>query len=145
VICRGLLRIEEFGAGKIALGAQTYVGDDCLLSSSCAIEIGSHTLIAHGVQILDNNSHPLDPVARARDYEAVRQSGIREKIAEAPVRIGAHAWIGFNAIILKGVTIGENSVVAAGSVVTKDIPANCVAAGNPATIIRSLDEISKRD
>jgi acetyltransferase-like isoleucine patch superfamily enzyme len=142
VICRGLLRIEEFGAGSIVIESQAYIGDDCLLSSSSSIEVGHHTLIAHGVQIFDNDSHPLDPAARCHDYDAVRTGGARQEIAQAPIRIGARAWIGFNAIILKGVTIGENSVVAAGSVVTKSVPDNAIVAGNPAVIVKSIDHVS---
>ncbi len=139
VICRGLLRVEHFGEGRIVIQAHAYIGDDCLLSSAAGIEIGAHALLAHGVQIFDNDSHPLDPAARRRDYESVRTSGVRETIAAAPVRIGAQAWIGFGAIILKGVTIGENSVVAAGSVVTRDVPPDAVAAGNPARLVKSLN------
>jgi acetyltransferase-like isoleucine patch superfamily enzyme len=138
VVCRGLLRIEQFGAGRIVIQTRAYIGDDCLLSSSAGIEIGAHAMLAHGVQIFDNDSHPLDPAARADDYASVTAGGPRQTIASAPVRIGAHVWIGFNVIILKGVTVGENSVVAAGSVVTKEVPACTVVAGNPARVIREL-------
>ena len=69
-----------------------------------------------------------------RDFHAVDG----ETEARAPVRIDAHAWIGCNAIILKGVHIGEGAVVAAGAVVTRDVPPHAVAAGNPARIIRQL-------
>ena len=58
----------------------------------------------------------------------------------APVRIGDKAWIGFNAIILKGVTVGEGAIVAAGAVVTKDVPPYTIVAGNPARVIRTLSE-----
>jgi acetyltransferase-like isoleucine patch superfamily enzyme len=137
-ICRGLLRVEKFGAGAIRIRSKAYVGDDCLLSSSVGIDIGEQVLIAHGVQIFDNDSHPLESSARAGDFAAVLTHGARGVIAAAPVRIERRAWIGFHAIILKGVTVGENSVIAAGSVVTQDIPANSVAAGNPARVIKSL-------
>lgn len=142
VVCRGLLRVEQFGAGRIVLHPHAYIGDDCLLSSSVGIEIGEQAMLAHGVQIFDNDSHPLDPAARSRDYESVLSGGARSPIAAAPVRIGGHAWIGFCAIILKGVTIGDNSVVAAGSVVTRDVPPNAVVAGNPARIVKSVDHES---
>lgn len=142
VVCRGLLRIERFGEGRIVLQPDVYVGDDCLLSASAGIEIGSHAMLAHGVQIFDNDSHPRDPAARAEDYASVSAGGARWEIASAPVRIGAHAWLGFNSIILKGVTVGENSIVAAGSVVTKNVPPNSVVAGNPAVIVKSIDHVS---
>jgi acetyltransferase-like isoleucine patch superfamily enzyme len=138
VVCRGLLRIEKFGAGRIVIGANAYIGDDCLLSSAAGIEIGEHVLLAHGVQIFDNDSHPLDPAARVADYASVHDHGERGVIAAAPVRVGARAWIGFGAILLKGITIGENSVVAAGSVVTRDVPANSVVAGNPAAVVKTI-------
>ena len=138
VVCRGLLRIEQFGAGRIVLRPHAYVGDDCLLSAAAGIEIGEHALLAHEVQIFDNDSHPLDPAARAADYASVLGGGGRGEIAAAPVCVGARAWIGFRALLLKGVTIGENSVVAAGSVVSKSVPANVVVAGNPAVIVKQL-------
>ena len=139
VVCRGLLRIEKFGEGRIEIDASAYIGDDCLLSSSVGIFIGEHVLLAHGVQIFDNDSHPLDPAARVADYASVHAHGDRGQIAAKPVRIGARAWIGFGVIIMKGVTIGENSVVAAGSVVTRDVPPNTVVAGNPAAIVKTIE------
>jgi len=137
-ICRGILRVETFGDGRISLGPRVYLGDDCLLSSSAAIEIGADTLIAHGVQIFDNDSHPVDLEARKQDYAAILSGGPRQPIAAAAVKIGAHAWIGFGATILKGVSIGEGSVVGAGSVVTRDVPPGTVVAGNPAVVVKQL-------
>ena len=64
----------------------------------------------------------------------------RPKLKTVPVKICDNVWIGMNAIILKGVTIGENSVVAAGAVVTKSVPANVVVAGNPAVVIKKLSD-----
>jgi acetyltransferase-like isoleucine patch superfamily enzyme len=139
VVCRGLLRVEKFGSGQIAIATSAYIGDDCLLSAAAQISIGEGAMLAHGVQIFDNDSHPLDPAARLADYALVQTHGERGAIAAKPVSIGARAWIGFNAIIMKGVTIGENSVVAAGSVVTRDVPPNSVVAGNPATIVKTIE------
>jgi len=141
VVCRGLLRVENFGAGRIEIGADSYIGDDCLLSASCGISIGDGVLMAHGVQLFDNDSHPLDAAARAADFAAVLCGGRRGSIASAPIRVGARAWIGFGAIVLKGVAIGEDSVVAAGSVVTRDVPAGTIAGGNPARVLKSLDDV----
>lgn len=141
-ICRGLLRVEYFGDGHITIGDDCYIGDDCLLSSSSEIEIGSGTMLAHGVQIFDNDSHPTNPAERQRDYTAAVSTELqRAQIASAPVRIGSQVWIGFNVIILKGVTIGDASIIAAGSVVTKDVPSHTLAAGNPAVNVKSLANV----
>jgi acetyltransferase-like isoleucine patch superfamily enzyme len=103
------------------------------------VQIGTQALIAHGVQIFDNNTHPTSWRDRELDWRSIStgRTDARPPIAGAPVRIGANAWIGFNSIILKGVTIGERSIVAAGSVVTSDVPPDGVVGGNPARVLRS--------
>ena len=138
VVCRGLLRVESFGHGAIRLGNSVYVGDDCLLSAAAGIEVGDRVLLAHGVHVIDNNSHPLDAATRAADYIAILRGKPRPAIESAVVKINSDAWIGFGAIILKGVTIGEGAVIAAGSVVTADVPAHVVAAGNPARVVKII-------
>lgn len=136
VVCRGVLRCESFGHGKIHIDADTYIGDDCLLSASLGIEIGTGTLLAHGVQILDNDSHPLNWRDRVEDWRAIQSGhGMRGRIGMARVRIGRYVWIGLHSIILKGVTIGDRSIIGAGSIVTKDIPSDVIAVGNPAQIV----------
>ncbi len=88
-------------------------------------------MIGGGVRIQDNDGHPLDPEARRRG-EKVPESAIK------PVVIGCNVWLGARATILKGVTIGDNAVVATGSVVTRDVAANTVVAGVPARAVRHL-------
>jgi acetyltransferase-like isoleucine patch superfamily enzyme len=132
VVCRGILRRESFGDGELIVGDDVYIGDDCIVSCAESVQIGAGTLLGHGVQIFDNNSHPVAPEARAADWAAIRGSGPRAAIESAPVSIGAQAWIGFGAYVLKGVSIGDGAIVGAGSVVTRDVPAGTVAAGNPA-------------
>lgn len=132
VVCRGLLRRETFGDGEIEVGDDVYVGDDVIVSCSTRIEIGPGALLAHGVQVFDNDSHPVDQGERASDWLAVRAGSERGVIAATPVVIRPGAWIGFNAIVLKGVTIGEGAVVAAGSIVTSDVAPGAIVAGNPA-------------
>ena len=95
VVCRGVIRREAFGDGRIAIGDDVYVGDDCILSSSIGITIGSGTLLGHGVQIFDNNSHPVDRAARRLDWNAIRSGGTRAGISSAPIVIGEEVWIGF--------------------------------------------------
>jgi acetyltransferase-like isoleucine patch superfamily enzyme/predicted O-methyltransferase YrrM len=140
-ICRGIVSCENFGQVNLSIDKEVYIGDDTLISCAENIVIGKHTLIAHGVQIFDNDTHPIQPSSRIADWMILlgKSKALRNNIATAPVFISESVWIGCNSIIMKGVTIGKNSIIAAGSVVTDDIPANVVAAGNPATVIKSLN------
>ena len=126
--------------GSIRIGDRTFVGASTFV---CAehIEVGDDILISWGCTIVDHNSHALAWKDRSQDvanwYEGKKDWTAVERAA---VRIGNKAWIGFNAIILKGVSIGEGAIVGAGSVVTRDVPAFTVVAGNPARPIRELEE-----
>lgn len=125
-------------------GAMVTIGDRTFMAGSsivCAekIDIGNDVLISWGCTIVDHNSHALDWASRKNDVVAWAQdkkdwSGVKI----SPVRICDRAWIGFNVIILKGVTIGEGAIVGAGSVVTKDVPPYTMVAGNPAKVIREI-------
>jgi acetyltransferase-like isoleucine patch superfamily enzyme len=145
VICRGLLRIESFQAGQITIGDHVYLGDDSVLSCANRIEIGPATLLSHGVQIFDNDSHPIDADLRERDYKTIfNESSVpRAAIGSAPVVIGPRVWIGFNSIVLKGVTIGEGAIVGAGSVVANSVPPYAVVVGNPARVVKSSVEAGR--
>ena len=123
------------------------VGDFTLLNGALImadekIEIGSYCLISWNVGIADSDFHPLEPAQRLIDAQALapyfKDRPARPKLKTAPVKIADNVWIGMNAVILKGVTIGENSVVAAGAVVTKSVEPNTVVAGNPAVAVRQL-------
>jgi acetyltransferase-like isoleucine patch superfamily enzyme len=115
-----------------------------LMMAEELIEIGSYCLISWNVGIADSDFHPLEPARRRLDALALapfyKGRPSRPSLSTAPVKIGDNVWIGMNATILKGVTIGENSVVAAGSVVAKSVPANAVVAGNPAHIVKQLEQ-----
>jgi acetyltransferase-like isoleucine patch superfamily enzyme len=124
------------------------VGDFTLLNGALVmveerIEIGSYCLISWNVGIADSDFHPLEPAQRLIDAQALapylKDRPPRPKLKTAPVIICDNVWIGMNATILKGVTIGENSVVAAGSVVTKSVPPNVVVAGNPAVVVKRFE------
>jgi acetyltransferase-like isoleucine patch superfamily enzyme len=143
VVCRGILRSEPFHPGNILIGEYVYIGDDCIISCAEKIEIGAFTLLAHGVQVFDNDSHPVTPALREQDYQIVLGllAGERAEIARAPIKIGERVWIGFNAILMKGITIGNASIVAAGSVVTSDVPANTIVAGNPARVVKDINNL----
>jgi acetyltransferase-like isoleucine patch superfamily enzyme len=123
------------------------IGDFTLLNGALImaeekIDIGSHCLVSWNVGIADSDFHPLEPAQRLIDAQALapyfKDRPPRPKLKTGPVIIGDNVWIGMNATILKGVTIGENSVVAAGSVVTKSVPANTVVAGNPAVAVKTF-------
>jgi acetyltransferase-like isoleucine patch superfamily enzyme len=138
VVCRGIVRRELFGDGVVVIGPRAYLGDDVVISCCDRVEVGELALLGHGVQVFDNDSHPLDPDAREADWDAIAYGGSRDSgaIGHAPVTIGRRAWIGLGSIVVKGVTIGEGAVVAAGSVVTSSVPPGAVVAGNPARQIR---------
>jgi acetyltransferase-like isoleucine patch superfamily enzyme len=127
--------------GSCSVGNFTLM-NGALVMAEERIEIGSHCLISWNVGIADSDFHPLAPAQRIIDAHALapfyKDRPPRPKLRTAPVIISDNVWVGMNAIILKGVSIGENSVVAAGAVVTKSVPANTVVAGNPAVTVREL-------
>ena len=123
------------------------IGDFTLLNGALimaeeSIEIGCYCLISWNVGIADSDFHPLEPAQRLIDAQALapyfKNRPPRPQLTTAPVRIADNVWIGMNAVILKGVSIGENSVVAAGSVVTKSVEPNTVVAGNPAVVVKKF-------
>jgi len=137
---RGDLVVFPSG-GFIQIGGYSFVGEGSRIWSQEKIIIGDNVLISHNVNIHDTNSHPIDLVERRKDYEAIITSGFpltKGNIATGPILIDDDAWIGFNSIILKGVSIGKGAIVASGSVVVNDVPAYSIVAGNPATIIKTL-------
>jgi acetyltransferase-like isoleucine patch superfamily enzyme len=143
------------GNGRIEVGDDVHIGSPCtwdvgadaeliigdrvslnyrgIVSAAKSVRIGDDTLIAGDVAIFDNSNHPVSP-ARRLARAAVTASEV------APVVIGRNVWIGIRCIITRGVTIGDNSVVAAGSVVTKSVPPNTLVAGSPAALIRQLTD-----
>ncbi len=146
-VVRGELFIFAHG-GRIEIGEDCYIGQGTRIWSTESIRIGDRVQIAHNVNILDNNSHSLDPTIRYRHYKQIMTSGHPKTntfdMQSAPVVIEDDVWIGFNSIILKGVSIGKGAVVAAGSVVTKNVPACVIVAGNPATIVKTIGIDSSR-
>jgi len=109
--------------GKLVLGKHSYMNES-LIQCANSITIGDDCAIAGDVLIQDTDFHPI-----------LDEKG-NEKPVSKPIIIGNKVWICANAIILKGVTIGDGAIVAAGAVVTKDVPARCVVAGNPAKVVR---------
>lgn len=143
------------GNGCIEVGDDVHIGSPCtwdvgpnaelvignrvslnyrgVISVTRSVRIGDDTLIAGEVAIFDNTNHPVSPSRRLAN-------GPLAAGEISPVVIGRNVWIGLRCTIMRGVTIGDNSVVAAGAVVTKSVPPNAVVAGNPAAVVRTLGD-----
>lgn len=126
---------------------QIIIGDYCWFSlrtqiiSCSSIKIGKYSIFARDVYISDTNEHPVDPELRRQQTIDFMSKGImpdRYTAETKPVEIGNDVWVGERACILKGVTIGNGSIIAANSVVTKDVPESVVVAGNPARVVKKL-------
>jgi acetyltransferase-like isoleucine patch superfamily enzyme len=113
---------------NIHAGERLYINVNCVFLDCGRLEIGNHVLFGPAVQVYTVN-HPLQPGPRSEDLELT-----------APVRIEDNVWIGGSSVVVPGVTIGKNSVIGAGSVVTRDVPPNVVAVGNPCRVLKPLPE-----
>jgi maltose O-acetyltransferase len=117
----------DFGDG-IRIGARTFVNSNCTFYDGAPIAIGDECLLAAGVQLIAA-THPIDPEPR--------RSALEQAL---PVTLADGVWLGAGVLVCPGVSIGENTVVGAGSVVTRSLPAGVVAFGNPARVVRPIDE-----
>lgn len=113
------------GGDEIRVGRNVFINQNCTFYDLGGLDIGDDALIGPNVNIITTD-HPVDPARR------------RSVTIGNPIAIGRNVWIATGATVIGGVTIGENSVVAAGSVVTKDVPPNTLVGGNPARIIRPV-------
>ena len=129
-------KFVTFPGARIILGDGVVLGGT-IIAARKSVEIGDGTGVAANVVIADSDFHVVWPPERRFDLAPIEEA--------EPVKIGRRVWIGYGAIILKGVTIGDNAVIGAGSVVTRDVPANTLAAGSPARPIRRLDEPAGAD
>ncbi|QKD13837.1 acyltransferase [Mesorhizobium sp. NZP2077] len=111
------------GKGKLAIGSRSFINSGVMIDAALRVSIGKNCLIGDCVVIQDSNYHEID-----------EGSGVKTKA----VLIGDNVWIGRNSIILPGVELGDHSVIGAGSVVTKSVPARSLVAGNPARILREV-------
>ncbi len=118
----------NWGGRHVHFGKGVYANYNLTLVDDADIYVGDCTMIGPNVTIV-TAGHPIQP-------------GLREKVYEfnIPVRIGRNVWVGAGAVLLPGVSVGDNSVIGAGSVVTRDIPANVVAAGVPCRVLRPIGE-----
>lgn len=118
----------NWGGHHVHFGNHVYANFGLTLVDDAHIYVGNDVLFAPNV-ILSTAGHPINPELRKNDYQF-----------NAPIRIGNNVWLGAGVIVMPGVTIGDNSVIGAGSVVTKDIPSNVVAFGTPCKVIREIGE-----
>ncbi len=117
------IRVHE---GRCEIGAKTVMGEECTISAYREVVIGRECLIADRVMLIDFD-HGTSEVERT-----IRAQGIYTR----PVRVGHNCWLGYGACLLRGADVGDNSVIGANSVVTRGIPANVIAAGQPARVVR---------
>lgn len=115
----------DFGK-NITIGKDVFINSGCHFQDQGGIEIGDGALIGHNV-VLATINHDLNPKENRKNHYA-------------PIKIGAHVWIGSNATILSGVTIGDYAVIAAGAVVTRDVPAMTIVGGVPAKVLKVVQE-----
>ena len=121
----------NWGGRHVHFGNHVYANFNLTLIDDTHIYIGSHTMIGPGV-IIATAGHPVLPILREQAYQY-----------NAPIHIGSNCWLGAGVIVLPGVTIGDNTVIGAGSVVTKDIPSDVVAVGAPCRVMRPIGERDK--
>lgn len=141
--------IFESDSGSIKIGKRTFINGGTNLISINEIEVGDDVTIGWNVYIYDHDSHSLDYIFRKDDIKRQREDFYAKRnfifskdwstVKYAPIKICNKVWIGFNAIILKGVTIGEGAIIAAGAVVTKNVPEWTIVAGNPAKVVKKIE------
>jgi acetyltransferase-like isoleucine patch superfamily enzyme len=120
------IELVTYTSGLIEIGNHTFINYGSSIAARASVKIGSYCHLGHYIFVMDNDQHDV-----VRHMELPRSD---------PVIVEDHVWIGSKAIVLPGVRIGSRAVIGAGSIVTKDIPPRCVAAGNPARVIRRLTE-----
>ena len=119
------IEFVSYKGGRISIGDHSFINYGTSISAYREVKIGRHCLLGHHILIVDRNEHGVE----------------QREVAPSPkqVVIEDHVWVGSRVIVLPGISVGHHSVIGAGSVVTEDIPANCLAVGNPARIVRRFD------
>jgi acetyltransferase-like isoleucine patch superfamily enzyme len=121
------IELVTYASGRIEIGNHTFINYGSSIAARASVKIGSYCHLGHYTFVMDNDQH-----------DVVRHTELPQS---DPIIIEDHVWIGSKAVILPGVRIGSRAVIGAGSIVTKDIPPRCVAAGNPARVLRHLTEL----
>lgn len=132
--------VYERAGAMVSVGDRTFIGAGTITVAK-SVEIGNDVMMAWGVCVSDHDSH--STIFNKRKHDVTNWlNGVKDwtNVACGSVKICNKAWVGFNTIILKGVTVGEGAVIGAGSVVTKDVPPWTIVAGNPARFIREIPD-----
>ncbi len=143
-ICGTLLVFPD--AGLIQIGSHCYLGINSSIWSGRSILIGNYVLMSHGVDVFDTDSHPLDAASRREDVVSLLEradSSLAPNARSGAIQIEDDVWIGTKATILKGVTLGAGSIIAAGAVVTKDVRPGEIVGGNPAKVVGMVPTTEK--
>lgn len=138
---RANIFVYPYGEG-IHIGDDCYIGEKTIIRSGAKIDIGNSVLIAHNCNIIDTDSHEINYKERDLSYKNMLKYGHPKQagnVKTSPIVIKDHAWLSYNVSILKGVTIGKGAIIGACSVITHDIPDFCVAVGNPAKVVKYLN------
>ncbi len=122
----------NFGGHHVHFGKKVYANFNLTLVDDTYIYVGDYTMFGPNV-VLATAAHPILPELREKGYQY-----------NAPIHIGKNCWLGAGTIVLPGITIGDHSVIGAGSIVTKDIPSHVIAVGNPCKVLRKIDEKDKQ-
>ena len=144
----------ESKQGEVIIGDNTFIHEGAKLMARTKIEIGNYVMISWDCTIMDHTSHSTDYRDRAEDFDKLILSQSNnnhllvdkcwDKVNTKPVIIKDHVWIGFGSVIIKGVTIGEGSIIGAQSVVREDVPPWSIVIGNPARVVKKLKEVSPK-
>ena len=128
-----------FGKGKLTIGDYSYLGDNTQIDAAEGVMVGNYCMLSNRVMIQDHTSHPVSPKKRRQQLIDLQKkpTDVYDTVIKR-VKIEDNVWIGMDALILKGVTIGKNSIVGARAVVTKNVPPNSIVAGNPARVVKTF-------
>jgi galactoside O-acetyltransferase len=140
----------ESTQGKVIIGDNTFIHDGSKLTARSKITIGNYVMISWDCTIMDHTSHSLNHKDRVEDFERLLDSRVKnrqplldkcwDKVHVDPIVIHDHVWIGFDSIIMKGVTIGEGSIIGSGSVIRENVPPWSLVIGNPAKVVKNLKD-----